>query len=180
MYYGDELGMVDVSIPANRVQDPFEKNVPGLGLGRDPCRTPMQWDGSANGGFSVVEPWLPVSDDYPVVNVQSEDADRQSILALYHRLLAMRRSHVALSVGNYESVATTGHLLGYVREAPGERFLVALNLGEEPYELSLGSLGSTGRVLLSTYLDREADTPVGSIGLRANEGVIVELLGARL
>jgi alpha-glucosidase len=180
MYYGDELGMGDVSIPANRVQDPFEKNVPGLGLGRDPCRTPMQWDGSANGGFSVVEPWLPVSDDYPVVNVQSEAADRQSILVLYRRLLAMRRSHVALSVGGYESVATTGHLLGFVREAPGERFLVALNLGEEPYELSLSSLGSAGRVLLSTYLDRESDTPVGSIGLRANEGVIVELLDAQL
>ena len=46
LYYGDELGMHDVTIPPERVQDPFEKNVPGLGLGRDPERTPMQWDGS--------------------------------------------------------------------------------------------------------------------------------------
>jgi alpha-glucosidase len=65
-----------------------------------------------------------------------------------------------------------------VREAPNERFLVALNLGAEPYELSLNSLGSRGRVVLSTYLDREAETPVGSLGLRANEGVIVELVDA--
>jgi alpha-glucosidase len=44
LYYGDEIGMVDVPIAADRVKDPFEKNVPGMGLGRDPCRTPMQWD----------------------------------------------------------------------------------------------------------------------------------------
>src|SRR6201996_4924642 len=58
MYYGDELGMSNVAIPPDRIQDPFEKNVPGLGLGRDPCRTPMQWDDSPNAGFSSVEPWL--------------------------------------------------------------------------------------------------------------------------
>ena len=46
MYYGDEIGMTNVPIPPDRVQDPFEKNVPGMGLGRDPQRTPMQWDAS--------------------------------------------------------------------------------------------------------------------------------------
>ena len=69
MYYGDEIGMVNVPIPAARVQDPFEKNVPGMGLGRDPCRTPMQWDRSPHAGFSAAEPWLPVADDYEAVNV---------------------------------------------------------------------------------------------------------------
>jgi alpha-glucosidase len=178
MYYGDELGMVDVAIAANRIQDPFEKNVPGMGLGRDPCRTPMQWDESANAGFSVAEPWLPVSDDYSVVNVRSEEADPQSILALYHRLLILRRSHEALSVGSYEPVAATGHLLAYVRKTQSERFLVALNFGQDPHELSLDCLSGTGRVLLSTHLDREAGASIGSIGLRANEGVVVELAGA--
>ena len=51
MYYGDELGMVNAPIPADRVQDPLEKNVPGKGLGRDPCRTPMQWDAFAACGI---------------------------------------------------------------------------------------------------------------------------------
>ena len=47
LYYGDEIGMHDVPIPPERVQDPLEQNVPGLGLGRDPERTPMQWDADA-------------------------------------------------------------------------------------------------------------------------------------
>jgi alpha-glucosidase len=175
MYYGDELGMVNVPIPADKVRDPFEKNVPGLGLGRDPSRTPMQWNDSANAGFGASDPWLPVSDDYSVVNVESELADRGSILTLYRRLLGLRRTFVALSVGNYEPVVMTGDLLVYVRVTPKERLLVALNLGEDPHNLSLGALGGAGRVLLSSHLDREDDTPVMTVALRANEGVIVAL-----
>jgi alpha-glucosidase len=59
MYYGDELGMLNVPIPADRVQDPFEKNVPGKGLGRDPSRTPMLWNATPYAGFSDHPPWLP-------------------------------------------------------------------------------------------------------------------------
>ena len=53
LYYGDELGMTDVPIPPDEVQDPFEKNEPRHGLGRDPQRTPMQWDSSPNAGFTT-------------------------------------------------------------------------------------------------------------------------------
>src|SRR5207237_8312305 len=88
IYYGDEIGMSNVPIPPDRVQDPFEKNVPGLGLGRDPCRTPMQWDDSPHAGFSTAASWLPVSDDYNVVNVRAEAADPQSILTLYPLFLS--------------------------------------------------------------------------------------------
>ena len=52
IYYGDEIGMTQVAIPPERVQDPFEKNVPGIGVGRDGCRTPMQWTAGRNAGFS--------------------------------------------------------------------------------------------------------------------------------
>jgi alpha-glucosidase len=175
LYYGDELGMVDVPIPLNRVQDPFERNVPGRGCGRDPCRTPMQWDGSPHAGFSTAEPWLPISDDYPVVNVQSLDEDGSSILKLYRCLLELRKAHDALSIGDYEPVAMTGDLLAYIRRTPNERFLIALNLGAGPYALSLPSLRLVGRTVLSTYLDRMDDTPVRTIALRADEGVIVAL-----
>ena len=64
MYYGDELGMLNVPVPANRVQDPFEKNMPGKGLGRDPSRTPMLWDATPYAGFSDHPPWLPVTPDH--------------------------------------------------------------------------------------------------------------------
>jgi alpha-glucosidase len=170
-----------VPIPRARVQDPFERNVPGMGLGRDPCRTPMQWDGAPNAGFARAgaEPWLPISDNYQVVNVKALDEDPGSILALYRHLLMLRRAHEALAIGDYEPVATTGDLLAYIRRTEHERFLVALNLGTGPYALSLPSLGLAGRTVLSTYLDRADDEPVKTIALRADEGVIVALERAR-
>ena len=66
IYQGEEIGMTDVPIPPERVQDPWERNVPGLGLGRDPVRTPMQWDAGPNAGFARAgaEPWLPLAPDY--------------------------------------------------------------------------------------------------------------------
>ena len=175
MYYGDELGMRDVRISSDRVQDPFEKNVPGIGVGRDPCRTPMQWDDSPNAGFSAAEPWLPVADTFSEVNVVSETADPNSMLSLYAKLLQLRRRYSAFSTGEYEPLAATGDLLAYIRKDDGERFLVALNLGAEPHSLSLASLGYAARTVLSTYLDREAEEPARELALRAHEGVIVSL-----
>jgi alpha-glucosidase len=122
----------------------------------------------------VGDPWLPISDDVAVVNVQSEGDDAASMLSLYRRLLLLRRSHPALSVGEYEAVAATGDLLAYLRRAQGECILVALNLASEPYSLSIDSLG-TGQILLSTHMDRSHERVVGSIGLRPDEGVIMLL-----
>ena len=134
LYYGDELGMRDVEIPPERVQDPFEKNVPGLGLGRDPARTPMQWDASPNAGFCApdVEPWLPVADDYRIYNAATEREDPASMLNLHRRLLALRRSEPALALGSYDPVEATGDVLAYARETDGRRLLIVLNLGHDP------------------------------------------------
>ena len=174
MYYGDELGMTNGRIPADRVQDPLEKNVPGKGLGRDPCRTPMQWDASLHAGFSGREPWLPISDDFARVNVQEEQLDPASLLNLYRRLLSIRRTHPALAIGGYTAFVAAGSVLAYVRDTPDERLLIALNLGASSCELPFAALGA-GRVLLSTFLDRGDETAVDGIGLRGNEGVIVVL-----
>jgi alpha-glucosidase len=175
MYYGDEIGMVNVPIPPHRVQDPFEKNVPGIGVGRDPERTPMQWDAGPHAGFTTVEPWLPVSDNSAVVNVQAQEGDPTSILTLYKELLALRREHRALSEGDYYPIAMAGDLLAYMRRAADEAFLVALNLGGEPYAMSMRQLGLRGRVRLSTYLDRKDEVLEGDVNLRADEGLIVAL-----
>jgi len=175
LYYGDEIGMSNVAIPAARVQDPFEKNVPGKGLGRDPARTPMQWDRSAHAGFSAGTPWLPLADDYRVVNVESEQHEAGSCLALYRRLLALRRSHAALSIGEYLPLSATGELLAYIRSHGNERMLVALNLGNRPCSLESGL---PGRALLSTHLDREDELISTALQLRPNEGLIVALAAA--
>src|SRR5215212_11925476 len=96
MYQGEELGMTDVPIPPERVQDPWERNVPGLGLGRDPERTPMPWDERAQGGFTTGEPWLPLGADVETVNVAAQATDPRSILSLTRALLALRRAEPAL------------------------------------------------------------------------------------
>ena len=97
------------------------------------------------------------------------------MLTLYRRLLALRRAHPALSAGRYQPVAMTGDLVAYVRREGSEAFLIALNLGAEPYALSLKALGFGGRVVLSSLLDREEDAPTYEVSLRPDEGVILAL-----
>jgi alpha-glucosidase len=179
MYYGDELGMSNVAIPADRVQDPLEKNVPGKGLGRDPCRTPMQWDQSEHAGFSAAPPWLPLSDTYRAINVATESGDSSSSLTLYQRLLVLRRSSTALRIGEYMPLSVSDQLLAYIRHAGAERILVALNLGNSTCRLQLESLGLEGRVLLSTHLDRGDELVATALALRANEGLIVAIAAVR-
>jgi alpha-glucosidase len=173
LYYGDEIGMHDVEIPPELVHDPFEKNVPGEGHGRDPVRTPMQWDASANAGFTTGTPWLPVADDYRTNNVAAGREDPVSMLALHRRLLALRRAEPALAVGSYAPVQAEGDMLAYTRERDGRRFLVALNLGHG--SPTLVSAETHGRLALSTHLDRDGERVRGTLELRADEGVIVEL-----
>lgn len=178
MYYGDEIGMRDVSIPPDQVQDPFEKNVPGLGLGRDPCRTPMQWNAGRNAGFTSGTPWLPLDEDYPVVNVETATAEPQSLLTLYRRLIALRRAERALSAGNYTAIAMTGDLVAYLRSSGERRYLIVLNLGSEPHAVSYSGFGEGSRVVLSTYLDRNDEPVRREVNLRADEGIIVALATA--
>ncbi len=173
LYYGDELGMRDVEIPPELVQDPFEKNVPGHGHGRDPARTPMQWDGTKNAGFTNGTPWLPVADDYQTNNVAAGREDPASMLALHSRLLALRRTEPALAIGSYAPIEAEGDMLAYARERDGRRFLVVLNLGHRPRTFTSNNLA--GRLALSTHLDRIDERVVGALELRGDEGVIVEL-----
>ena len=176
MYYGDEIGMQDVRIPLEQVQDPFEKNVPGLGLGRDPERTPMQWSGEEHAGFTSGTPWLPISDDYQTVNVDLEQSQPTSMLTLYRRLIALRRAEPALSVGDFSPLPANDHLVAYIRKSDARRLLVVLNFGAQPQCFRLSDLQCRGSLLLSTYLDRGGEALEESVGLRADEGAIIELL----
>jgi alpha-glucosidase len=172
MYYGDELGMLNVPIPADRVQDPFEKNVPGKGLGRDPSRTPMLWDATPYAGFSDHPPWLPVTPDHSTVNVEFQSRDSSSFLALYRALLRIRKSYPSLSVGDFARFPAPPGVLAYLRDVAGERLFIALNFGAETSKFSLGSLGA-GRILLSTCMDCAGENLTDVLRLRANEGLVV-------
>jgi alpha-glucosidase len=180
LYQGDEIGMTDVPIPPERVRDPWERNVPGLGLGRDPVRTPMQWDASANAGFTTgAEPWLPVGPAYQTVNVEEQASDPRSILSLYRALVMLRRTEPALSVGAYRTFSAEGDVLAYVRqdEPTGRQMLVALNLGRQPQAVLLTGF-PPGRVRVSTGCDRAEEGVESMLRLGPDEGVVVDVATA--
>ncbi|MDQ2891979.1 MAG: alpha-amylase family glycosyl hydrolase [Pseudomonadota bacterium] len=168
IYYGDEIGMIDGAIPADRAVDPRELREPGLGLGRDPVRTPMPWNASAHAGFSTAEPWLPMGEDWPTRNVAAQAADAASMLALYRDLLALRRKHAALAVGDFALIATVGDVLAYKRRLGDERIVVALNLGTGEQQVTL----PPGEVMLSSVVG-----PASIGALRANEAIILRVTG---
>jgi alpha-glucosidase len=173
LYYGDEIGMHQVPIAPEEVRDPFEKNVPGIGVGRDGCRTPMQWDASEHAGFSTARPWLPLAGDFVHENVVNLHADAKSILSLYRALIALRTKLPQLVTGTYEPVAAQGDLLLYRRKSEGRAVTIALNLGAEPVSVTSSSIAFGSKILLSTFLDRESEPIDGALDLRGNEGVIV-------
>ena len=175
LYYGDEIGMHDADIPPQRVQDPLAKGIPGIG--RDPVRTPMQWDSSQNAGFCppTVEPWLLIPGDYQQLNVAVERDDPHSMLSLTRTLIEMRRTTAALNAGSYHPIENLPNdCFVYLRELADQRRLIALNFSSDEQVLSLPEMGS-GRIVISTYLDREEQVDLAAFRLRANEGCIMEL-----
>jgi len=175
LYYGDEIGMADVPVPPWRLQDEWAKREPGKG--RDPYRTPMRWDGTANAGFSSGTPWLPVGDDGGTCNVAALAADDRSILSLHRRLIALRRDRSALAVGPYRPVAAEGDVLAWKRGEGAEEILVALNLGHAPASLALPGAARLWTPLLCTHLDDATVLTGSEVRLRPDEGVILVAAG---
>jgi alpha-glucosidase len=160
IYYGEEIGMTDVPIPTERVVDVD---------GRDPARTPMQWDAMPNAGFTTGQPWLPLAPDAQRVNVAAQREDPGSLLSFYRRLIRLRRSSPALRAGSYRSLGSPRDVFAYVREADGERYVVALNFGDRPRRVAIGGPAETA---LSTEGERGSSALRGVLDLGANEGVL--------
>jgi alpha-glucosidase len=166
IYQGEELGMQDAPVSRNQIQDPWEKNVPGLGLGRDPVRTPMPWSRERHGGFSTAEPWLPV-DTGGIAACERQRGDPASMLSLYQSLLRLRRAEPALAVGSYRSLMQTDSILVYQREHSGRKFWVALNMSRTsqplPSDLADGQVALSTKGMLTGHDGR----------LGPNEGLIL-------
>jgi len=176
IYYGEEIGMIDVPIPFDEVQDPQGKNMPDLNLSRDPCRTPMQWNDGNGAGFTDAKPWLRLSASYSRVNVESQKTNRHSHLSLYKQLIALRQSEPSLSRGNYTPVYADQQSLVYKREAPGEKaFLIMLNLTHRPSYIRLPEKNLQGEIILSTSFERKGEKINERVQLSGDEGVIVLL-----
>jgi alpha-glucosidase len=179
LYYGDELGIGPVEIPDALVQDPWAKREPGAGVGRDPSRTPMQWDASAFAGFSTGTPWLPLTPDHRSRNVESMREKPGSMLLLVRALLAIRRARRSLSHGAWRLLEISGDLLAYERSEGDERTFVVLNFGATPagwtplVDTACGETLLSTKILLSTWCDRAGERTGPTFPLRPDEGVIL-------
>jgi alpha-glucosidase len=169
LYYGDELGIGKIEIPPEASQDPWGKNEPGLGVSRDPQRTPFQWDATPNAGFTSGKPWLPLGPDYQVVNAEAEKQDPTSILSLYRDLLGLRRRHYAFSIGSFRILSAADDVFVYERRYGDEGFVIALNFSHEERPLPSLHLSDTSEVMVSTVAQH---TP-NLLKLRADEGLII-------
>lgn len=174
LYQGDELGIADVDIPADRIRDPQHFRQPELDIGRDRSRTPMPWDGSDQAGFSTAEPWLPLHRDWPLRNVSAQAGDDGSMLELTRALLRLRREHAALAIGSFELVDAEEGVLAYRRSHGEEDLLVVLNLTAELRGLPMPEGYVPAGVLAST---RPARAPNGD--LAPDEGVVLRLARGR-
>jgi alpha-glucosidase len=135
IYRGEEIGMTDSPIASPLVHDPWEKNVPGFGLGRDPVRTPMQWTPERHAGFTSGEPWLPIGPAVEALNVRTQRSDPKSTLSLYRGLIRLRRSDNVITLGSYRLRSATQHGLVYERRHFDGAILLALNLTNEAQEV---------------------------------------------
>lgn len=170
LYQGDELGMEEAVIPRDQWVDPWGIN---LGITRDGCRTPMQWDDSRYAGFSTVPPWLPVQSDSIWRNVTDMAKDPRSFLTMVRRLIHLRRQSPALHAGEYYALDTTpAGVFAYIRAHGSERVLVALNFTGEAKTMLLPD---SGTLMLNTHMDREGELTGGTLELRPDEGVVISL-----
>ncbi len=163
IYYGEEIGMPDVAIPADRKRDP---------VGRDGCRTPMQWDASLNGGFtSASQAWLPIG-DCDAINVAKQLGEESSILSLYRRMIHLRKTSRALSEGTYRTEASAPEdCLVFHREASNQHVMVVLNFADKPRHIQVPHAS----ILLSSDHNRGKVIMRGSIELSANAALVLEV-----
>ena len=160
LYYGEELGLRDVAVPPDEIQDPPARATsPDFPWwNRDQCRSPMPWTGGRGAGFTTGRPWMRLAPDTATRNVERQLGDPDSILAMYRRLLRVRRASSALHGGNLRllPISTPG-VLGYLRRAGENVALVLVNFAQEPVQ-AIVEAGSGGRweAVVSTHLEGPA------------------------
>jgi alpha-glucosidase len=175
IYYGEEIGMKGAHVPDDARKDPLSLQLPGMHMGRDSERSPMQWDGTAHAGFSEARPWLPVAEDYELYNVKAEEEDPDSFLALYRHLIWHRKRSAALSSGKYVSIEVgSGDVLAYERVSSDERVCVVLNFSTEDRDINLPF--RKAKVVASTHMRKEGETVEDpQYRLRAYEGLVLSI-----
>jgi alpha-glucosidase len=176
IYYGEEIGMIDVDIPHDEIVDP-----PALVVGpdfqwydRSRCRTPMQWDGSPGAGFTAGRPWLRLAPDATTRNVAAETGDPDSVLATYQRLLEYRRTSATLQRGGMKRLESGApDVLAWTRTGGDESVLVLVNFVGEDRIVDLAAVAPGRWVPVVGTHRRLPESARDGLRLRPDEGVIL-------
>ncbi|MFX1406194.1 MAG: alpha-glucosidase [Promethearchaeota archaeon] len=190
IYYGEEIGMPNVSFKIKESQDPLTKKyskfpIPflakifGISLSRDRCRTPMQWNSEQNAGFSSnveAKTWLRVSDSYEKINVMKEQKNPESLLNCYKRLIKLRKQNISLQEGQFKFIEpeeNKKNCLTYQRLYKDQELTIYLNFTKK--ELIIDLPKEKPELLFSTLPNRktlELNDYSGKIKLTPFEGII--------
>lgn len=175
LYYGQELGMSESRVPHAALDDPIGRKFWPLRVGRDGCRTPMQWRSGPGAGFTTGVPWLPVDPSASTRNALAETGDPASLLSWYRDLIALRSETPALRIGEYRALpGMPRNVFAFERTDGDERVVVLLNFSGSRRRCDLRLHGSW-RTLLSTHgCDAEsaalAPYEARVLGARLHEG----------
>ncbi len=170
IYQGQELGMTNINLALEEYQDiesvnmykaRLEAGVPETEIlkslhakSRDNARTPMQWDDSANAGFTKGEPWIKVNDNYTTIHAKDQLEDTNSIFYTYQKLIRLRKTYPVFVTGKYNLLYPDDkQIFAYTRETEDEKMLVVCNFEESEAKVSLPSEWNSSTVLISNYED---------------------------
>ncbi len=144
IYEGEELGLTDVDVPFELMQDPYGITMWPEFKGRDGCRTPMPWDHSAHLGFTTGTPWLPLGEAHGNKTVADQETDVNSVMNDYRRFISWRKTQAAVQFGNLKLLDAHDQVVAFVRQHGDETTLCAFNLSDKPatFKLPAGVQGS--------------------------------------
>lgn len=170
LYYGEEIGLGDVHVPRREIVDPPARRYWPLPLwwNRDACRAPLPWTADR-----PARTWMRTAPDAATRNVERQAATPDSVLALYRRLIWLRKSSPALQTGDFAwEVRAQFGVLAYWRIAPDERVLVALNTRSKQTSVALPD-DAGWQTLLTTFPGGFGPIERGTLPLRPYEAVVL-------
>ncbi|MFC5528843.1 glycoside hydrolase family 13 protein [Cohnella yongneupensis] len=197
IYQGEEIGMTNVQFGSieeykdvethnyyrEAVRDrgePVDRVMASIyAKGRDNARTPMQWDGSAQAGFTTGTPWIAVNPNYASINAEESLQDSDSIFRYYQRLIKLRKANPIMIYGDYNIVAEEHEqIYAYTREWQGEKWLVALNFSADDarFELPEALRGCSEENLIVANYDDEPNRSSAELNLRAYEARVYRIV----
>lgn len=192
VYQGEELGMTNC--PFNTLENfrdlesinafhelteqgkmTEEEMMAAIGYkGRDNARTPMQWDDSANAGFSGADatPWIMVNPNYTKINAKDQVSREDSVFKYYQKLIKLRHESDLIVYGTYDLILDDDKdIYAYIRTLGDEKLIVYCNFSENTREVELPEEFTDGKILISNYNDANVSE---KITLRPYEAIVIQ------